>query len=142
MIGDYELLGIQPTATEFEIKNAYNKILGNNHPNKNNGTFDEKKVDSIMSAFRRIMAKQPFKPKTVEEIIFGESADQDFPTMNTLCDNMENKMTILNVNSNVDSPYYSKMSYFVRRDGKVFTKIQENANGNLREYEEYRHENN
>jgi len=103
-------------------------VLNDNHPNKN-GNFDNVKVDKIMTAFKRITAK---------------SAKETLPSMNAVCDEMERKMNDMNLEKE-DSfgekkPYYSKLSYFVRRDGKVFTKIEENANGNKREYEEIRYE--
>jgi hypothetical protein len=141
MNGDYELLGISHTTSFLDIKKAYAKVLLDSHPNKN-GTFDDKKVDKIMGAFKRIMARER---NIVEEKRFGETMDIEFPLMNIMCDDMEQKMNELRLNETNDydtKPYYSKLSYYVRRDGKVFTKIQENANGNLREYEEYKYENN
>jgi hypothetical protein len=132
MIGDYDLLGVAPTASALEIKNAYGNVLKNNHPNIN-GEFDDVKVNKIMTAFKRIMAKQ--QPKNIQEKRFNEIV---FPTMDVMCDQMEKKMSELSVDiSEHEKTYYSKMSYFVRRGGKVFTKIEENVNGNLREYEEY-----
>ena len=142
---DYELLGISDTTSYLDIKKAYSKVLFESHPNKN-GTFDDKKVDKIMGAFKRIMARQRNigQQNKVEEKRFGENMNTEFPVMNIMCDDMEQRMNGLCLNETNDSdkkPYYSKLSYYVRRDGKVFTKIQENANGNLREYEEYKYEN-
>ena len=129
MKGDYELLGVEPTASIQEINSAYGKVLNDNHPNKN-GNFDNVKVDKIMTAFKRITSKSP--------------KETSLPSLNAVCDEMERKMNDMNLEKE-DSfgekkPYYSKLSYFVRRDGKVFTKIEENANGNKREYEEIRYE--
>jgi curved DNA-binding protein CbpA len=140
MIGDYKLLGIEPTATNNEIKKAYGRVLRENHPNKN-GTFDDNKVQGIMDAYKRITAQERNGPQNkVEQIRFGETMEKEFPPMNVMCDDMEQKMNDLGVtkSESQEEPYYSKMSYYVRRDGKVITKIQENANGNIREYEEYK----
>nr|QOI90503.1 hypothetical protein HWQ62_00368 [Pyramimonas orientalis virus] len=139
---DYEMLGVSPSASLEDIQEAYRKALNDNHPNRN-GTFDGERVNKLKAANKRIIEK--IKAGAKKTIMNEKKYDHNIahtnlnvgicPTMNQMCDNLDWKLANYASTSNT-TPYYSKLAYFVKRDGKVYKKLQENINGNLREYEE------
>jgi DnaJ-class molecular chaperone len=166
-VEDYALFGLDYSATSENVRFAYRKILQDNHPNKK-GNFDNTKIDSITKAYGRIMERSlksnyldiPLQIKKQTHMMnvptystcvpFGELRHIEYacPSINEAYDDMERRMKSLRVHHEQDPkvpkgdeiPFYSKVSYLVRKNGKTYTKIQENINGDLREFEEYKYD--
>lgn len=137
IVDDYALLGVSSSTTNEEIRKVYHTILKDNHPNKK-GFFDEAKVRDITTAYGRIMSTELRKKYETRSDPFVVFADDNLcPTIDTAYTDIERRMREMRINDTATSPYYSKASYLVRRNGRTYKKIQENINGNLREFEEY-----
>lgn len=51
----YEILGVEPSATEVEIKKAYRKLCVKYHPDNNNG--DSGMFDTVQKAYKMLTDK-------------------------------------------------------------------------------------
>lgn len=57
----------------------------------------------------------------------------------TIFDEMERRVRALNIADRDGGTYYSKQTYVCSRNGKTVTKIEENVNGDIKQFESYDH---
>lgn len=54
LTAEFEILGLSPGSTVEEIKNAYDLLMTELHPDKQDKTFDKKKFQKVVHAYKKI----------------------------------------------------------------------------------------
>lgn len=137
MSNPYQVLGVSNSATKDEIKKAYKRLCSKHHPDKYLDMKDkekhQKKFKEIQQAYSAIKDQRNTEIQIHPFMRMRNPFHTDFDKM---FDDMEKKMSEFNLN-NDNGTYYSKQTFSCTRNGKTVTKVEENINGDIKQFESY-----
>jgi hypothetical protein len=113
-----------------DIRNRYKQLCKIFHPDKvkdpNKRKENTQKIKEIQNAYQDVCEWADYDPYSS---VFRDMCDFD-----RFFRDMESQLT-----SHIKEPvhYYSKQTYSCTRDGKTVTKVEENVNGDIRQFESY-----
>ena len=142
MSDPYRVLGVSKNATQEQIKSAYKKLCLKHHPDKFQDMKEKdrhtKRFKEIQEAYAEIQESSTSFDTELD--IFGRPFPNKnaFRRFNDVFEEMESRMRTFDIEEKPDgSTYYSKQTYVCTRNGKTVTKIEENINGDVKQFESY-----
>jgi hypothetical protein len=78
------------------------------------------------------------EPPAYEERFFNSHDNIfNFSCFDNIFEEMEKKIELMSLPKTSNGSFYSKQQYTCTRNGKTITKIEENINGEIKQYESY-----
>lgn len=145
MNNQFDLLGVKQNASKYEIDRAYNKLMKKLDYEEN---VNKKKREDINTTYNMINKNQveQLSTKTAEQMthdpfLLSKTDNSLFDFLHTRFNDMEQffNTRLANMNDqNFQSSYYSKEMISSMDGNQLYTKVRENNNGKINEFEEYK----
>lgn len=142
MYDPYRVLGVSKTATQDEIKSAYKKLCLKHHPDKFKDMKEKdlhtKRFKEIQNAYTEILQSPPSFDSEIDLFWRPFPNTNIFRRFDDVFEEIETRMRAFDMEEQPNrGTYYSKETYMCTRNGKTVTKIKENINGDIKEFESY-----